>query len=1066
MSDPKIRYDIEAGVTGGEDVNKLAGELQTLSTSLDPSIANVAASLANQLRSLGRQQEAVQTFVDLKRGTLAAREELERAQTAAQSLAREIAASGAPTKAQTGQLEKLKDEVNAAKGKFNEFQVQIAAQRQTLANAGIDTQNLAREQQILRQRTDEAVSSGRSAVASFNAQASGAAQFDAALKTLGVRSLANTEKEVQKVEAALRTVLATSRNPLEIRAATDAAQARIRALRGEVEATQTAGGGLSEIFGKLGPALAGVFTASKFVETIVATDSLKKGLTAVFGSAEAAGKEMEYIREVSNRLGLEVTGAGQAYLRLAAATKGTAIGGEQTRKVFEAVSRAMSTLGKSSDETKNALLAVQQIASKGTVSMEELRGQLGEALPGAMQAAAQGAGITVGELTKMVESGSVLAQDLLPALTKGLDDLYAKGGPPDNLISNWNRLKNEISKVTNELGEGGVVTALSDTAIVTAKVIGNIDKGVTALGTGIGKLGGAVGSLDFKEFNQDISDAWMEMQEFDAQTGKATKAVQHLGTQAQASFRQVEIAAQNAAAQAGSLLLAKQITELTEAAKQQVEQAVKSNAARLAEASTIQTLANLFGSEAEKRQAALNAQASETTSLFKLADARFAEVIVLKQTLQLLQDNIKGQDKVSQQQQKQIDDTSKLIQIKMAEADQSIAVARAKNQELAATREAIAAIADNSARVGELKTAYESALKSVETLTRAKAAGKAVDEDLRQATIESAAAAKLYRDALGDVVKRLEERSAAQQQTATITRASLDIDLEYARTAVEVAKAKGDEQGAIEAGNRVRQIEVQIYQAQATAAYAEADATIALVKAKRAELEATGALTVEKKAELDATLRSAEAKRLEGDKAIALADRLVQVAQASEQVNRSAKTGADGLDGLGSKLDSVASKADRARASLGNLARDADGFAVDRQGNRVNAEAQTGLSIFNTLKGYGLDEATARKVTQEFLDAYGNVPSSNNPGVKKYNARSLSEALQRAAQPYVLGQKAPDGGNSNANGGNVAASPLYIVRLDQTGNPGFNVYTNTTAEAQRLVQALLNSKRVAGGGGG
>jgi len=42
------------------------------------------------------------------------------------------------------------------------------------------------------------------------------------------------------------------------------------------------------------------------------------------------------------------------------------------------------------------------MASKGVVSMEELRGQLGEALPGALQAAASGMGVTTVDLIKLV----------------------------------------------------------------------------------------------------------------------------------------------------------------------------------------------------------------------------------------------------------------------------------------------------------------------------------------------------------------------------------------------------------------------------------------------------------------------------------------------------------------------------------------------------------------------------------------------------------------------------------------------------------------------------------------
>ena len=41
-------------------------------------------------------------------------------------------------------------------------------------------------------------------------------------------------------------------------------------------------------------------------------------------------------------------------------------------------------MGLSADQTSGVLLALQQMISKGTVQAEELRGQLGERLPGAL----------------------------------------------------------------------------------------------------------------------------------------------------------------------------------------------------------------------------------------------------------------------------------------------------------------------------------------------------------------------------------------------------------------------------------------------------------------------------------------------------------------------------------------------------------------------------------------------------------------------------------------------------------------------------------------------------------
>src|SRR4030095_14480758 len=93
------------------------------------------------------------------------------------------------------------------------------------------------------------------------------------------------------------------------------------------------------------------------------------------------------------------------YRALSAATRGTALEGQDTQRLFTALAASSRTLGLSSEQTGRAMTAFQQIISKGKVSQEELRQQLGEALPGAMQIAARAFGVTTAELDRMITRG-------------------------------------------------------------------------------------------------------------------------------------------------------------------------------------------------------------------------------------------------------------------------------------------------------------------------------------------------------------------------------------------------------------------------------------------------------------------------------------------------------------------------------------------------------------------------------------------------------------------------------------------------------------------------------------
>jgi tape measure domain-containing protein len=134
--------------------------------------------------------------------------------------------------------------------------------------------------------------------------------------------------------------------------------------------------------------------------------------------------------------------------------------------VFEALSKASAVMGLSASQTEGALLALQQMVSKGTVSSEELRGQLGERLPGSFQIAARAMGVTTAELGKMLEQGQVLSEDFLPKFSKQLE--LELGGAAekaaDRLDAATNRLANAWEKLKTQVGDSGVSQGMAKAA--------------------------------------------------------------------------------------------------------------------------------------------------------------------------------------------------------------------------------------------------------------------------------------------------------------------------------------------------------------------------------------------------------------------------------------------------------------------------------------------------------------------------------------------------------------------------------------------------------------------------
>ncbi|ADH87361.1 phage tape measure protein [Ancylobacter novellus DSM 506] len=231
--------------------------------------------------------------------------------------------------------------------------------------------------------------------------------------------------------------------------------------------------GSSVSLGGLAGAVGLGISIADFVETTKRIDSLRQSLKAITGSEAEAAREMQFVTETAEKLGLELLSTGEAYASLMAATKDTTLEGEATRDIFVAVANAMSTLGKSSADTEAALLAVQQMVSKGKVSAEELRGQLGERLPGAFKAAADALGITTAELDEMLQKGQVTAEVLLPRLAKRLEELYSVDRK-STLTAEINRLNNAVTDLYRTLADTGaiglVTSALKDLANIIKEI--------------------------------------------------------------------------------------------------------------------------------------------------------------------------------------------------------------------------------------------------------------------------------------------------------------------------------------------------------------------------------------------------------------------------------------------------------------------------------------------------------------------------------------------------------------------------------------------------------------------
>jgi tape measure domain-containing protein len=209
---------------------------------------------------------------------------------------------------------------------------------------------------------------------------------------------------------------------------------------------------VSSLAGAFGTLAVGEFLRQS-VQAAIDLESITRKLSNSLGEQGAAGA-LSFARGLADELGLSFKTLASTFSSFTAAATQANVPLAQQQELFAAVARSAQQLGLSNDELSGSLLALQQVASKGTVQMEELRGQLGERLPVAFAATAKGLGLTQQELIKLVESGKLTAAQFFPALTKGLNEISSGPNGAPTTAQELGKLTNAIDELKTELGQG------------------------------------------------------------------------------------------------------------------------------------------------------------------------------------------------------------------------------------------------------------------------------------------------------------------------------------------------------------------------------------------------------------------------------------------------------------------------------------------------------------------------------------------------------------------------------------------------------------------------------------
>lgn len=536
-------------------------------------------------------------------------------------------------------------------------------------------------------------------------------------------------------------------------------------------------------------ALGVAFAGRQILDAGLALDRIERGLNATAGSSRAAASEMAFLRSESERIGVVFRDVAQGYVMITASAQGTNLQGKATREIFTAITEASRVYNLTQEATMGTMNALSQMIGKGTVSMEELRQQLGDRLPGAMQIAARAMNMTVGQLVAMVSEGKLASDVFLPRFAAELRKTTAASIElaAASPAAEFARLKNAMFELLATVADSGALEAaagaarrlsasikdLADSGAAEtagealALLVDHLDALIVAATTVAGARGLVLLSAGFRRLATDIALTATPLASFATATSVAATRMAVMQTAGARLFAMVGGWPTVIAAAVGGLYL------LSEAVQRTGEEAQRQAAAARAESLRVQQEYNRSRSQA--RQENPNLIVSDIQSLEQsmrgldkgsaLYRSMAGEVRVLREELgaaaaqnERYNSTLTGQreaiDGVLESMRKQlVNQREQIIRTKEGET----AVMRHRLEQLQATAATKEQRAEAAMLLREL-TATEGELKQL-------TAGRKTDTE---ATREAARAGEEYANLVARLTDQLDPLNEAQREHAEI----------------------------------------------------------------------------------------------------------------------------------------------------------------------------------------------------------------------------------------------------------------------------------------------------------
>lgn len=213
--------------------------------------------------------------------------------------------------------------------------------------------------------------------------------------------------------------------------------------------------GVSDTFGALAHSL--ISANSEIERSTVLLQGLSKSVD-MEGKIAGATKDINFLFETAKQAPFALKELTNSFVKM------NAVGLTQTENKLRSLTDAIANFGGSDEGLHRSTVAIQQMASKGVISMEELRQQLGESLPNAMQMMADGMGLPLATLIKNVSEGKVKAVNAIDVMLQEME--FTMQGSSKRMMETWSGMTSQLSTnwmlLQKQVGDAGGFNSAKD----------------------------------------------------------------------------------------------------------------------------------------------------------------------------------------------------------------------------------------------------------------------------------------------------------------------------------------------------------------------------------------------------------------------------------------------------------------------------------------------------------------------------------------------------------------------------------------------------------------------------